>query len=199
MIQSLSSSLALLVLASLLTACHAIRVTEPARTATEQLLLSTATDHAIKDIDLAAVKGKRVFFDKSYFKSYDDGYALGSIRELLATNGALLVPERQGSELVVEARSGALGIDSRDSLLGLPELAMPIPLAGQVQTPELALYKAQHADSVARFALLAYETDSGAFVDATGPMVGKSKFHHYKVLGFINWRVTDIPEQQPNN
>ena len=194
--QTILRPAALIVLVSLLSACHAIRVTEPARTATEQLLLSTATDHAVKDIDLAAVKGKRVFFDKSYFKSYDDGYALGSIRELLSTNGALLVAERQGSELVVEVRSGALGIDSRDSLLGLPEMAVPVPLAGQVQTPELALYKAQHADSVARFALLAYETDSGAFVHSSGPMVGKSKFHHYKVLGFINWRITDIPEQK---
>lgn len=182
-----------------LSACHAIRVTEPDRTATEQLLLSTATDEAVNGIDLSDLAGKRVFFDKSYFKSYDDGYAMGSIRELLSKSGARLVNDRDASEIVVEARSGGLGIDSRDSLFGLPDLSLPIPFAGQVQSPEIAIYKAQHSDSVARFALLAYETESGEFVHATGSMVGKSKFYHYKILGFINWRVTDIPEQKPGS
>jgi len=186
----------LLSICLVLSACHAIRITEPDRTATEQLLLSTATDKAVRDIDLKDLAGKRVFFDKTYFKSYDEGYAMGSIRELLAKNGALLVNDLESSDIVVEARSGALGIDSRDSLFGLPELAIPIPFAGQVQSPELAIYKALHADSTARFALLAYETKSGEFVHSTGSMVGKSKFYHYKILGFINWRVTDIPEQQ---
>lgn len=188
---------ALVLICLVLSACHAIRITEPDRTATEQLLLSTATDKAVRDIDLTELAGRRVFFDKSYFKSYDDGYAMGSIRELLAKSGARLVNDRESSDIVVEARSGALGIDSRDSLLGIPELAIPVPFAGQVQSPELALYKAQHADSTARFALLAYETKSGEFVHSTGSMVGKSKFYHYKILGFINWRVTDIPEQKP--
>ena len=179
--------------------CHAIRITEPERTATEQLLLSTATDHAIRDIDLKALDGKKVFFKPDYFESYDDGYALCAIRELLAKNGAHLVADLEQSDLVGEARSGALGIDSRDSLLGLPELTIPIPFAGQVQSPELALYKAQHADSIAKFALLAYETKSGEFVHATGSMIGKAKFHHYKILGFINWRATNIPEQELGN
>ncbi|MDA7645207.1 hypothetical protein N8642_02505 [bacterium] len=189
----------LLSICLVLSACHSIRITEPDRTATEQLLLSTATDKAVRDIDLKELAGKRVFFDKTYFKSYDEGYAMGSIRELLAKNGALLVNDMESSDIVVEARSGALGIDSRDSLFGIPELAVPIPFAGQIQSPELAIYKAQHADSTARFALLAYETKSGEFVHATGSMVGKSKFYHYKILGFINWRVTNIPEQKPGS
>ncbi len=177
--------------------CHSIKITEPARTATEQLLLSTAVDHAVQDIDLSMLEGRKVFFDQSYFESYDDGYAIGTIRELISQSGGRLVSEKKDSDLVVEARSGALGIDSRDSLFGLPELTVPIPLAGQIQSPEISLYKAEHADAIAKFALLAYETIPGTFVHATGSMVGKAKFHHYKVLGFINWRSTDIPEQKP--
>ena len=181
----------------LFTACHAVRITEPARTATEQLLLSTATDEAVQGIDLSPLKGRRIFFDDTYFKSYDDGYAKGSIRDMIATAGGKLVNDRNKSDLVVEARSGALGIDSRVSLLGLPELNLPIPFAGQVQSPELVLYKSQLADSVAKFALIAYDTASGDLELRTGSMVGKSKFYHYKILGIINWRSTDIPEQKP--
>ncbi len=196
-----TSVLALSVIASafLNSGCHSIKVTEPARTATEQLLLSTATDHAVQDIDLSVLNGRKVFFDPSFFESYDDGYAIGSIRELISKSGALMVAERKDSEVVVEARSGALGIDSRDSLFGLPELTVPVPLAGQVNSPEISLYKAEHADAIAKFALLAYETVPGTFVHSTGSMVGKAKFHHYKILGFINWRSTDIPEQKPGN
>ena len=181
----------------LFSGCHSIKITEPARTATEQLLLSTAVDHAVQDIDLSMLDGRKVFFDQSFFESYDDGYAIGTIRELISKSGGRLVSEKKDSDLVVEARSGGLGIDSRDSLFGLPELTVPIPLAGQIQSPEISLYKAEHADAIAKFALLAYETTPGTFVHATGSMVGKAKFHHYKILGFINWRSTDIPEQEP--
>lgn len=190
-------SASLIVLAAFATACHSVRITEPQRTASEQLLLSTAIDKAVKDIDLSSLKGKTIFFDGTYFESYDDGYAAGTIREAISKAGGRLIADRGAADLIVEARSGAVGIDSRDSLFGLPELDIPIPFAGQVQTPELALYKAQHADSIAKFALLSYEAESGDFVNATGSMVGKAKFHHYKILGFINWRRTNIPEQKP--
>lgn len=187
---------ALITIGVIQSGCHSIKITEPARTATEQLLLSTAVDNAVKDIDLSILSGRKVFFDQTYFKSYDEGYAVGTIRELISKSGGLLVPDKKDSDLVVEARSGGLGIDSRDSLFGLPELTVPIPLAGQIQSPEISLYKAQHADATAKFALLAYETTPGTFAHATGSMVGKAKFHHYKILGFINWRATDIPERQ---
>ena len=190
-------SASLTVLALFATGCHSIRITEPQRTATEQLLLSTAIDEAVRDIDLSSLKGRAIFFDGTFFESYDDGYAVGTIREAISKAGGRLIKDRAAADLVVEARSGGVGIDSRDSLFGLPELDIPIPFAGQVQTPEVALYKAQHADSIAKFALLSYEAKSGNFVDATGSMVGKAKFHHYKILGFINWRRTNIPEQKP--
>ncbi|MCS1408487.1 MAG: hypothetical protein M2R45_01662 [Verrucomicrobia subdivision 3 bacterium] len=193
----LAQSLLLLFAITLFPGCHAIRITEPQRTATEQLLMSTATDHAVRNIDLSLLKERKVFFDQSYFDSYDDGYAVGSLRELISKSGGCLVKDRDSAEVVVEARSGTLGIDSRDALAGLPELAIPLSFAGQVQSPEISLYKAQKADSVAKFALLVYETPSGEFLHATGPLVGKAKFYHYKILGFLNWRRTDIPEQKP--
>lgn len=177
--------------------CHAIRITEPARTATEQLLLSTAIDESVKGLNLESIQGKRVYFDATYFKSYDQEYALGTLRELLLRSGAKLVTDPAQSELTIEARSGALGIDSRDSLFGLPEMTIPVPLAGQIQSPEISIYKSQHADSIAKFALVAFETPTGELVDTSGPMVGKARFYHYKVLGFINWRSTNIPEQSP--
>ena len=42
----------------LLTGCHSLNVSEPKRTATEQLLLSTAADRGLQGVDLAPLRGR---------------------------------------------------------------------------------------------------------------------------------------------
>jgi hypothetical protein len=192
-----AASLCAAVASAWLTGCHELRITEPQRTASEQLLLSAATDKAVQRIELPMLAGRTVYMEEKYFDSIDEGYALGALREFVSEQGALLVEKREDAEVVLEARSGALGIDSRMSLLGIPEINVPVPLAGDLATPEIALYKSQKSDSTAKFALFAYERPTGKHIHATGPLVGVSKFHHYKVLGIINWRITDVPELDP--
>src|SRR5262245_33960430 len=79
------------ILGFLITGCHSLKVSEPSRTAAEQLLLSTAADRGLKDVDLTPLRGKKVFLEERYFRSYDEDYVLGAIRELLLKNGAFLV------------------------------------------------------------------------------------------------------------
>ena len=43
--------------------CGFVRESYPARTATEQLLISTAADRAIGELSVADCKGKKVFID----------------------------------------------------------------------------------------------------------------------------------------
>ncbi len=184
-------------LAFALTGCNTTKITEPKRSITEQLLLSSAADRAIEKADLHLLHGKKVHLEERYFKSYDKRYALGAIREHLARNGALLVRTEDEAEVIVEARSAGLGMDTRESLVGIPALSLPVPLAGSLQTPEISLYKSMKADSAARFALFSYDRKSGAFVESTGGISGAAYFHHYKFLGFFDWRRTDIPELDP--
>jgi hypothetical protein len=179
------------------TGCHSVRVSQPDRTATEQLLLSTAVDRGMATADLVPLRQKRVYLVEDYFSSYDKAYALGAIRELISTNGAYLVDTPEKAEIIVEARSGGLGIDYRETLFGIPALPIPIPFVGTLETPEVALYKSQLSDSTGKFALLSYDSQSRAHIHSTGSMPGKAYFHYYKILGFINWRHTDIPELDP--
>lgn len=174
--------------------CHSVTVTEPKRSVAEQLLLSTAADRAVEGVDLHPLEGKKVYLQEKYFDSYDKEYCLGAIRELISTNGAFLVDTVDDAEVIVEARSGGLGLDQRETLFGIPNLILPIPLVGNFELPEIALFKSTKADSIAKFALLAIDSESRAYLHSTGAMPGKSRFHHYKVLGIINWRRTDIPE-----
>ena len=184
-------------LVALLSGCHSLRVSEPKRTAAEQLLLSTAADRGLQGVNLAPLRGKKVFLEEQYFRSYDQEYILGAIRELISTNGAFLVRKIDDAEIIVEARCGGLGIDTRTSLFGIPEIPIPIPMVGTLATPEIALYKAELHDSTGKFVLLAYDNKTGAYVHSTGSLAGKAYFNFYKLLGFFNWRSTDIPELDP--
>jgi hypothetical protein len=181
----------------LLTGCHSLNVSEPKRTATEQLLLSTAADRGLEGVDLAPLRGKKVFLEEQYFRSYDQEYILGAIRELISRNGAFLMRKIDEADMIVEARSGGLGIDSRTNLFGIPAIPIPIPMVGTIGTPEIALWSEDLHDSTGKFVLLAYDNKTGAFVHSTGSLAGKAYFYHYKVLGIFNWRRTDIPELNP--
>ena len=182
------------VLLALSAGCHSLKITEPKRTVTEQLLLSSAADRAVAVLEVSTLRGKKVYVEDRYFKSYDKRYVLGAIRQRLSESGARLTTDEEKADVIVEPRSAGLGLDTQESLLGIPSMGLPIPLAGAVQTPEIALYKSQKGDSTAKFALFAYEQVSRDHIYSSPTGSGKAHFYHYKILGFFNWRKTDIPE-----
>jgi hypothetical protein len=188
----ISAALAALTLL-LANGCTTMRQTDPARTATEQLLLSTAADRAVEDVALSQFANKKIFLDTAYFDSYDAKYAIGAIRDALSRAGALLMPDSKASEITIEARSGALSTDDRTYLLGLPPLGIPIPLAGTVTTPEVALYKSSKQYSTAKFVLLAYATQSREHMFSSGSMVGKAYNNYYNIF-IVPLHRTDVPE-----
>ncbi|NBD39318.1 MAG: hypothetical protein GVY10_12190, partial [Verrucomicrobia bacterium] len=158
---------------ALLTGCTSSEISVPSRSALEQLLLSTATDNALKGLEIPQVAGEKVYLEDAYVESYDEDYVVGSIRALLSENGALLTDDRDDADVIVEARVGALGMDSAESLLGIPSLPLPIPSVGTIETPEAALYASKKKDSVAKIALLGYRKD-GTGLFSTEPISGKA-------------------------
>src|ERR1700690_2206191 len=96
---------ALAMLAALcLGGCASERDTQPARTATEQLLISTAADKAADQLKLQIPPGTKVFIDAGNFDGFDSKYAIGTLRDRLAKAGAKLVADRKDAETVVELR-----------------------------------------------------------------------------------------------
>lgn len=176
--------------------CVKYRSSEPKRTATEQLLLSTAADHALNNLDVSILKGRKVFLNTTYFDAVDKEYVIGSIRDLFFSAGVPLVDDLDGADVVVEMRSGAFSIDGADSLTGMPSLPFPVPFVGVIQSPEVPLYKAERQKAIAKFALVAYETLTRAHVTSAGPAVGTSYDIHYQILGLIKFNRTDIPEKK---
>src|SRR3954447_10926757 len=89
-----------------LTGCTQTELTKPKRSATEQLLISTAADRALAQADLSMVAGKKVFVDRSYFDAEDEDYVVSEMRELITMRGGMLVREFEDADLIVEPRSG---------------------------------------------------------------------------------------------
>lgn len=189
---------ALGVLVPLLTGCVTVRTTHTLRTVTEQLLVSTAVDQALHDLDLSVLAGRTVYVESALPESPDRGYVTASIRSLLCAGGALLAQDREAADTVLEIRCGSLGTDHSEALLGAPESAVPIPLAQSITIPEFALFKTANQSSIAKLAVLAYERDTGKRLASAGPLVGKSYVKRRVALLFLKFEQTNIPEKKRN-
>ena len=176
--------------------CMKTRLTDPKRTASEQLLLSTAADRALAEAEtqVSVLAGRTVYINTSYLESYDQYYVNGAIRDLLSRAGALLMNDIKDADIVVEPRSGALSIDSGSALGGIPSIPIPIPTVATLETPEVAFFKSENQASVGKFALLAYERESRQHVFSTPALVGTAYRNHYQLLGVVKFLRTDIPE-----
>jgi|AraplaMF_Col_mMF_1032025.scaffolds.fasta_scaffold00046_121 hypothetical protein len=192
MIRSWTLGLALLVV--VLSGCTTTRETDPQRTATEQLLISTAADRAAAAMALELEPDRKCFLDATNFEGIDGKYAVAAIRSSLLKKGTRFVPDQKQADTIIEIRSGALSIDKHDTLVGVPSLDIPIPLAGELGTPEIALYKSEEREGIAKFAATAYDAKDGRFLGESTPPLGRSKIKRHVVL-VVSWIEDDVHDE----
>jgi hypothetical protein len=185
--------IAMLALPALLSACSSMRETQPPRTADEQLLISSAVDHALERLKLGIPRDTKIWVEEKYFDGFDQKYAVAAIRDYLLRRGGRLVADRGAADTVVEIRAGALSTNSDDMLIGFPSLALPVPLVGNMQTPELSVVKRSEDQGVAKLGLTAYDAKTGqrARFSPAGPTYGYSTNKRWVVLSLFEWTETD--------
>lgn len=191
---SLARAAVLMAAALISTGCATIRQTDPAQTATQQLLVSSAIDRAVEQIDLQLPADSRVFVDTQYVDT--DGisypkYTIAAVRDRLLKLGARLVPQREQAQIVVELRSGAQSINNKNALVGIPSIPVPVPFAGNFEIPEIALFKIDRQDGIAKVAITAYNAADGSLISAEGPQYGRSKQSRW-VLLFLSHTSQDL-------
>lgn len=188
----------LLLLPFVVAACSTTRDTLPPRAATEQLLISAAVDRAARHLDLDIPADKKVYLDTGNFEGNDSKYAIGAIRDHILKQGIHLVGTRNEADAIVEIRAGALSIDESRHLIGIPGTELPIPLAGQLKMPEIALFKKHQWQSVAKIAATAYDAKSGTLIASSGPQYGYAHKTKWVVLLFMTKTTDDLkPEKDP--
>lgn len=193
------------------------RITDPTKTALEQLLVSTAVDRAFEIVDLTKLANKKVFLrthgfeygihkmlafeyplDKTYAVENLNNriYAIGMVSILLGKHGAFVVEDEKDAEIIVVVTSGAHSVDRSDSLIGIPAIPIPVPLAGTFELPEIAIFKSIKQTGIAKFSINAYERSTGRQILSVGPVSGSSYNNFRRVLLLFSFRTTDVPEKK---
>jgi hypothetical protein len=166
--------------------CGTTRFTDTSRTATEQLLVSSAVDDVVSQMDFQVLAGKKVYFDPQYLESANDkGYIISSVRQQLLAQGCLLVEKKEDAGYVVEARCGAVGTDRHDLLFGIPQMNLPTvpPWQPISAIPEIPFAKKTEQKGVAKLAVFAYNRSSGKAVSQSGILQTDSNSKDFWVLG----------------
>ncbi|UCG55717.1 MAG: hypothetical protein JSU70_12700 [Phycisphaerales bacterium] len=175
----------------LLGGCANVRTTDPARTATEQFLLSEAAIKAVEPLSFEVLHGRRMFVDSAYFAPAEKEFVLAELRARLLRSGVHIVPDREQAEVILEVRSGGVGIDRYENLFGIPSLLTPASPAdatgasrATIVVPELALTKNIKQIGFASVACIAYWADTGEVVANFGPSIGRVFREDWWLLGF---------------
>src|SRR5690348_16183004 len=110
-------ALYLILLALLSTGCATIRVTDPARMATEQFLMSQAVSRALAQLNVDALRDRKCWIETAYltgaetivvngevrervFTTPEQAFATAELRERLLLAGARLVQKKDQAEVV---------------------------------------------------------------------------------------------------
>jgi len=174
--------------------CGTVRETLPSRSAKEQLVISTAADRAVKDMPESPFNGTKVFLDTSNLEGTDKAYAQQVVRDYMLANDAALVDSKEQADVVLEMASGALSMDRRNYLLGVPELPIPIPMAGEtLKFPEVALLKALFYRGKVKLRMSAVDNASKTEAFEVPVCRGKSLDSYWWILFFGPFRYGDIP------
>ena len=184
---------------AVLAGCASSQETNPARTATEQLLISHAAERAAQQFTLTLPPRARVFFDTTYFRGEGADYAISALRETVLKEGRLLAVSREASDVVVELRMGALSLDRMNRVLGIPRLTVPVSAALNTATiPELSLYSRRDSQGVAEFSAFAYDTKSGEPVAIGGRFAGGTRIRSHTLFMIFSWGQRQVRPGDPN-
>jgi Family of unknown function (DUF6655) len=181
----------LLPLAGIAAGCTTAQTSNTARTATEQLLISDAVDHALDKVDFDPFVGRRVYLDEKYVDCVDKNYVVASLRHRLLNAGAALVPAADNADIVMELRAGGVGTTSSDSFVGIPEITVP----GMLTLPEIRMMSRSRQEGTAKLGIVAYDAHTGQILGPGGMSVARSTDNNWFVAGVGPYRNGTLKEE----
>lgn len=165
----------------LLSGCTTTKTSNTSRTSTEQLLISNSVDQALAKVDFTTFQGRGVFVDEKYLDSVDKNYVAASIRHRVLHAGARLVPKVENADVILEVRSGGIGTAMNESYVGIPEIALPIPIP--ISIPQVKLWNKTSQIGTAKIGILAYDAKTRSALGTGGVAMAQSDDNNWYVLG----------------
>ncbi len=184
-------------LAGLLSACSVThKITNSARTATEQLLITEAVMRSLpkqRDLPFPIPRGAAVKLDITGLTP-DKDIVKGIVAGWLGLHGYIIQDENVSHRINIVVNS--IGTELATTFFGIPPIEASIfPIA----LPELALYKAENQTGYARFHFDIFELPSGQFLASSSPFVAGTFYNAYTVLLMYSYNKTDLINSPQEN
>jgi hypothetical protein len=184
----------ILFMALLVGSCTTVPPSPPPRSATDQLLVSTAADRAADSLAQQMPPGLKIFLDISALDGPDAHYAAVVIADRFLRRGLLITTDRSVAQAIVLIRSGALSTNTQSTLVGMPQFAVPFfPVGNLITIPEIDFYKSTTHEGVAEFAATAFDIKTGKLITSTDPQFGFSHENESILFLFVEREKDDLP------
>ena len=173
-------------------ACAVVQVEPQGRVASDQLLVSLATEDTVRALQLRdAVYGKAVRLTVTSIGTVDQdlSYVTEALRaRVLQEGGRVVSDDSEAIELVAMIQT--MGSDVDHSSVALPIL---IPALGSVTASELAFYS--NSKQIARCRMWVYAVDSNGMLTFTHPPIHTAhNVRNPKLLGITLGKYSDVDE-----
>ena len=154
---------------ALILGCGTTKFSDTGRTATEQLLISSAMEDLADGYDYSRLSGLKVFV-KCANTTTDSDYLKSLIRQELAANGAFVKDTEDAADYIVEIAPGTVGTNRYELMYGIPETTVPAigTLTTATSIPEFALIKRTDQKAQVKLVMWAYNKTTGSIIWQSG-------------------------------
>lgn len=168
----------------LLVGCGTTKFSDTSRTATEQLLISSAMEDLVDEYDYSRLSGLKVFV-KAANSTTDSDYLKSLVRQQLAANGAFVKDAEDSADYIVEIASGTVGTNRYELMYGIPETTVPAigSLTSATSIPEFALIKRTDQKAQVKVVMWAYNKTTGSIIWQSGIDTKSSQLRDRWIFG----------------
>ena len=152
-----------------LVGCGTTKFSDTGRTATEQLLISSAMEDVVDEYDYSRLAGLKIHI-KIANSTTDSEYLKSLVRQQLAANGAFVRDSVDDADYVLEVAPGAVGTNRYELMYGIPETSIPAigTYTAATAIPEFALIKRTDQKAQVKLNMWAYNKTTGAIIWQSG-------------------------------
>lgn len=176
-------TLALLLATSSLVGCGTTKFSDTGRTATEQLLISSAMEDVVDEYDYSRLAGLKIHI-KIANSTTDSSYLQSLVRQQLAANGAFVRDSVDDADYVLEVAPGTVGTNRYELMYGIPETSIPaIGTLAATSIPEFALIKRTDQKAQVKLNMWAYNKTTGAIIWQSGVQTKSANIRDRWIFG----------------